>query len=58
MAKYLLDTTVIIDHLRGNKKVDSHLEEIGQRGDIAGCCCINIAETYAGMREKRKRENR
>ena len=54
MAKYLLDTTVIIDHLRGNKKVDSHLEEIGQRGDIAGCCCINIAETYAGMREKEK----
>jgi len=46
MAKYLLDTTVIIDHLRGNKKVDSHLEEIGQRGDIAGCCCINIAETF------------
>ena len=54
MAKYLLDTTTIIDHLRGNRKVNSYLEEIGQRGDIAGCCCINIAETYAGMREKEK----
>jgi len=54
MAKYLLDTTAIIDHLRGNKKVNSRLEEIGQRGDIAGCCCINITETYAGMREKEK----
>ena len=54
MAEYLLDTTTIIDHLRGNKKVNSRLEEIGQRGDIAGCCCINIAETYAGMREKEK----
>jgi len=54
MAGYLLDTTTIIDHLRGNKKVNSCLEEIGQRGDIAGCCCINIAETYAGMREKEK----
>ena len=54
MAKYLLDTTTIIDHLRGNKKVNSHLERIGQRGDIAGCCCINIAETYAGMRKKEK----
>ena len=54
MAKYLLDTTTIIDHLRGNKKVNSYLERIGQRGDIPGCCCINIAETYAGMRKKEK----
>ena len=54
MAKYLLDTTTIITHLRGNRKVNSRLEEIGQRGDIAGCCCINVAETYAGMREKEK----
>ncbi|GAH30697.1 unnamed protein product [marine sediment metagenome] len=54
MAKYLLDTTTIIDHLRGNKKVNSCLEKMGQRGDIAGCCCINIVETYAGMREKEK----
>jgi len=54
MTGYLLDTTTIIDHLRGNKKVNSRLEEIGQRGDIAGCCYINIAETYAGMREKEK----
>jgi len=54
MAKYLLDTTTIIDHLRGNKRVNSRLEEIGEQGDIAGCCCINIAETYAGMKEKEK----
>jgi predicted nucleic acid-binding protein len=54
MAKYLLDTTIIIDHLRGDKKVNFYLERIGQRGDIAGCCCINIAETYAGMRKKEK----
>ncbi|MCD6232296.1 type II toxin-antitoxin system VapC family toxin [Candidatus Aerophobetes bacterium] len=54
MAGYLLDTPTIIEHLRGNRKVNSRLEEIGQRGDIAGCCCINIAETYTGMREKEK----
>lgn len=51
MAKYLLDTATVIAHLRGSKKVNFLLEEIGQRGDIAGCCCINIVETYAGMRE-------
>ena len=54
MAEYLLDTTTIIDHLRGKKKVSFRLREIGLRGDTAGCCCINIAETYAGMREKEK----
>jgi len=54
MAEYLLDTTTIIDHLRGNKKVSSYLEEIGIRGDIAGCCCINIAEVYTGVKEKEK----
>lgn len=54
MAQYLLDTTTIIDHLRGDKKVNSYLIEIGNRGDIAGCCCINITETYTGMNDKEK----
>ncbi len=54
MAEYLLDTTIIIEHLRGNTKVSSCLEEIGIKGDIAGCCCINIAEVYTGVKEKEK----
>jgi len=54
MAEYLLDTIIIIDHLRGNKKVSSYLEEIGMRGDIAGCCCINVTEVYTGMKDKEK----
>jgi len=54
MAEYLLDTTIIIDHLRGNKKATSYLGEIGMQGDIAGCCCINIAEVYTGVKEKEK----
>ncbi len=52
MAEYLLDTTAIIDHLRGDKKVSFYLEKIGLKGDTAGCCCINIAEIYSGMLEK------
>jgi predicted nucleic acid-binding protein len=40
--------------LRGDKKVSSYLEEIGIRGDIAGCCCINIAEVFTGVKEKEK----
>ncbi len=54
MADYLLDTTVIIDHLRGIEKVSRFLEQIGLKGDTAGCCCINIAEVYSGMLEKEK----
>lgn len=54
MTEYLLDTTIIIDHLRGDKKVSSFLEEIGIRGDTAGCCCINITETYTGMKDREK----
>lgn len=54
MAEYLLDTTTIVDHLCGDKKVNSYLTEIGNRGDIAGCCCINITETYTGMKDKEK----
>ena len=56
MAQYLLDTTTIIDHLRGDKKVNFYLEEIGTRGDIVGCCCINITETYTGMKDKEKKK--
>lgn len=52
MVDYLLDTTVIIDHLRGVESVSAYLEEIGLKGDTAGCCCINIAEIYSGMLEK------
>jgi predicted nucleic acid-binding protein len=54
MADYLLDTTVIIDHLRGIEKASRFLEKIGLKGDTAGCCCINIAEVYSGMLEKEK----
>lgn len=54
MARYLLDTTTIIDHLRGDQKVNSFLEKIGQCDDIVGCCCINVAEIYTGMKKKEK----
>ena len=49
MAEYLLDTAIITDHLKGDIKANIYLEEIGQRGDVAGCCCVNITEIYSGM---------
>lgn len=54
MASYLLDTTVIIDCLRGRKEAVGFLTEIASEGSSVGCCAINIAEVYAGMRENER----
>ncbi len=51
MANYLLDTTVIIDCLRGTKETVDFLTQIASEGSVVGCCAINIAEVCAGMRE-------
>ena len=54
MATYLLDTTVIIDCLRGRREVVDFLTRIASQGSIVGCCAINIVEVYAGMRENER----
>lgn len=49
MTKYLLDTTVLVDFLKGRKKairfIEKNLEEKTQIGTTA----INIAEVYSGI---------
>jgi len=54
MANYLLDTTVIIDCLRGKGETVEFLGGIASEGSVAGCCLINIIEVFAGMREKER----
>jgi len=54
VATYLLDTTVIIDCLRGRREVVDFLTRIASEGSIVGCCAINIVEVYAGMRENER----
>ncbi len=56
MAGYLLDTTVIIDHLRGKEEVTSFLKALGEGGEQVGCCCINITETYNGMKKHKEKK--
>jgi tRNA(fMet)-specific endonuclease VapC len=56
VADYLLDTTVIIDFLRGHNGKIELLMELSLRGDTLGCCCINVSEVYAGMKEKEKKQ--
>jgi len=50
VAAYLLDTTVIIDVLRGVAARTALLERLLRAGNTLGCCAINVAEVYAGMR--------
>ncbi|HUO04187.1 MAG TPA: PIN domain-containing protein [Candidatus Binataceae bacterium] len=50
MAAYLLDTSVIIDTLNGKRGRKDLLEELVRAGNTLGCCAINVAEVYAGMR--------
>jgi len=54
VANYLLDTTVIIDCLRGRKEVVDFLTQGVSDGSMVGCCAINIVEVYAGMRENER----
>ncbi|MFH0775296.1 MAG: type II toxin-antitoxin system VapC family toxin [bacterium] len=50
--RYLLDTTVLIDYLKGCKDVVSRIKGLAEEGAILGCCCINVAEVYRGLKEK------
>ena len=50
MATLLLDSSVIFDHLNGRKGRSELLEDLLRNGHALGCCAINVAEVYAGMR--------
>ncbi|MBM3166278.1 MAG: type II toxin-antitoxin system VapC family toxin [Chloroflexi bacterium] len=49
VAKYLLDTTALIDHLNGRQPVVTLLTKLALQGHELGLCCINIAELYSGL---------
>ena len=54
MADYLLDTTVIIDYLRGEREKVKFIKKLASEGSLLGCCLINIIEVYAGMQERER----
>ncbi len=49
MASVLLDTTVLIDALRGRSAAD-RIRALRRRGDTPYTCSINIEEIFRGMR--------
>lgn len=55
MPKFLLDTTVIIDCLRGKRDRPAMLKQLCLKGNTLGCCAINIAEIWNGAKPKEKK---
>ncbi len=49
MAKYLLDTTILIEHLRGKKPAVDFITELMRHGHQLCVCCVNVAELYSGL---------
>lgn len=49
MARLLLDTTVLIDALRGRPAAD-RLRELRRTGDVPLTCAVNVEEIWRGVR--------
>jgi predicted nucleic acid-binding protein len=50
MSRYLLDSSAVIDLLRGRSETVDALRELIARGDILCTCDVVVAEVATGMR--------
>lgn len=50
MGAVLLDTTVLIDLLRGRPATTERLAGIQRAGDLAYTCAVNVEEVFRGLR--------
>jgi predicted nucleic acid-binding protein len=50
MAAVLLDTTVLIDLLRGRPRTGARLRSLHAAGDTPYTCAVNVEETVRGLR--------
>ena len=49
MAAVLLDTTVLIDVLRGRPGARARLLQLRERGDVPYVCAVNVEEVARGL---------
>lgn len=54
MSTYLLDTSVLIDALRGVHGRAEELARLVEDGHLLACSVITVAEIYAGMRPRER----
>jgi predicted nucleic acid-binding protein len=52
MAAVLLDTTVLIDLLRGRPDARRRLFALRDAGDVPYACAVNVEETVRGLRRR------
>jgi predicted nucleic acid-binding protein len=52
VAKYLLDTDVIIEWLRHDTGIVDWLDRCHMAGDFLACTPVSVAELYAGLRPR------
>lgn len=54
MGKFLLDTTALIDYLRGQGDTVQLVNSLAHQGHRLGLCCINVAEVYSGLNQQER----
>ena len=54
MTTYLLDTTVLIEWLRGRDAVQLTMLRLLADGHVLGTSCVNLAEVEAGLRQRER----
>jgi predicted nucleic acid-binding protein len=55
VTTYLLDSTLLIDWLRGWQDVVDVMLRLVDRGHVLGTSCVNLAEIEAGLRQHERR---
>jgi predicted nucleic acid-binding protein len=55
LSLYLLDTTVLIAHLRGDEAVTGLLLDLMADHHSLGTSCVNVAEVERGIRSKERK---
>jgi tRNA(fMet)-specific endonuclease VapC len=55
LSVYLLDTTVLIAHLRGEEAATRLLLDLLADGHWLGTCCVNVAEIECGIRPQQRK---
>src|SRR5262249_46492509 len=55
MSRYLLDTTLLIAHLRGHEPARRYLSSLLTEGHDLCTSCVNIAEVECGLRPTERR---
>lgn len=58
MGAILLDTTVVIDLLRGRQGAIDRLRALREADDAPHVCCVNVEETARGLRPDEEHDAR